>query len=62
MTTLAELAKAETAADAQRRAVGRVPEYLREPDAASAAYARWEAAHRALTAALEAETGREAGG
>jgi hypothetical protein len=61
VSTLAELARAENAADAQRRAVGRIPEALREPGAARAAYARWEAAHKALTAAREAETGREAG-
>ena len=62
MSSLAELARAETMADAQRRAVGRVPEHLREPDAARSAYARWEAAHEALTAARETEMGWEAGG
>ena len=50
--TLAELVKAEDAADAQRRAVGRIPEVLRQPGAARDAYARWEAAHQALSAAL----------
>ena len=52
MSTLAELVKAEDAADAQRRAVGRIPEVLRQPGAARDAYARWEAAHQALSAAL----------
>ncbi len=52
MSTLAELVKAEDAADAQRRAVGRIPEVLRQPGAAHDAYARWEAAHQALSAAL----------
>lgn len=48
MSTLAELVRAETAADDARRAVGRVPGVLREPGSAEAAYARWEAAHQAL--------------
>ena len=52
VSTLAELVKAEDAADAQRRAVGRIPEVLRQPGAARDAYARWEAAHQALSAAL----------
>ena len=62
MSTLAELVRAEDEADAQRRAVGSIPEHLREPDAARSAYARWEAAHKALTAAREAMAGMEAGG
>jgi len=52
VSTLAELVKAEDTADAQRRAVGRIPEVLRQPGAAHDAYARWEAAHQALSAAL----------
>ena len=62
MSTLAELVKAEGAADAQRRAVGRIPEVLRQPGAARDAYARWEAAHQALSVALGGETELEAGG
>jgi hypothetical protein len=56
MTRLAELVQAENRADADRRAVGRVPDVLRPPGAAHEAYERWEAAHRALTEAREAET------
>jgi hypothetical protein len=61
MTRLAELVRAETAADADRRAVARVPDVLRQPGAAREAHARWEAAHQGLTAAREAEMDREAG-
>lgn len=61
MTRLAELVHAETAADADRRAVARIPDVLRQPGAAHDAHARWEAAHQALTAAREAETDGEAG-
>ena len=32
-------------ADDDRRAIGRIPEVLREPGAAAAAWKRWEAAH-----------------
>lgn len=60
MTRLAELLKAENNADDARRAVGGITEVLREPGAEDAAYAHWEAAHRALTEALEADM--EAGG
>jgi hypothetical protein len=62
MATLAELVKAEDAADAQRRAVARIPEHLKEPDTARSAWDRWEAAHEALTAALAGESDLEAGG
>ena len=58
---LAELARAETRADTERRAVARVPEVLRQPGAAHEAYARCEAAHAALMAAREAEADREPG-
>ncbi len=61
MTRLAELVQAENRADADRRAVGRIPDVLRQPGAAHRAHARWEAAHQALTEAREAETDREAG-
>jgi hypothetical protein len=60
-TLLAELVRAENSADAERRAVGRIPEVLREPGATYEAYTRWEAAREALSAAREAETDREAG-
>jgi hypothetical protein len=46
--SLAELVRAENSADADRRAVARVPEALRQPGAAHEAYIRWEAAHEAL--------------
>ena len=59
MATLTELLKQENAADDARRAVGRVPEVLREPGAAQEAHDRWEDAHQALREALEAD--REAG-
>ena len=59
MTRLAELLQAENRADDDRRAFGRVPEVLQQPGAAQEAYERWEAAHKALTEAREAEqTGR----
>jgi hypothetical protein len=61
MTRLAELVRAENSADADRRAVARVPAVLRQPGTAHEAYARWETAHQALTAARDAETDREAG-
>ena len=61
MTRLAELVRAETAADADRRAVTRAPDVLRQPGAAHEAHARWESAHQALTEAREAEMDREAG-
>jgi hypothetical protein len=61
VSRLAELVQAENRADDERRAVGAIPEVLRDPAAADEAYARWEAAHRALTAACQAETDREAG-
>ena len=60
MTRLAELVRAETAADADRRAVARVPDVLRQPGAAHEAHTRWEAAHQALTVAREAD--RSGGG
>jgi hypothetical protein len=62
MIRLAELVQAENRADADRRAVGRVPDVLRQPGAAREAHARWEAAHQALTEAREAETDREGRG
>ena len=55
-THLAELRQAADLADDDRRAIGRIPEVLREPAAAAAAWERWEAAHETLTAAR-----REAG-
>jgi hypothetical protein len=61
-TRLAELVRAESAADADRRAVARVPEVLRQPGAAHEAYARCEAAHAALMEARAAEMDPEAGG
>ena len=54
MTHLAELVRAENSAAADRRAVARVPDVLRQPGAGREAHARWEAAHQALTAAREA--------
>ena len=60
-THLADLLMAADRADDDRRAFGRVPEVLQQPGAAHEAYERWEAAHRALTEAREAETDREAG-
>jgi hypothetical protein len=57
---LAELRQAADRADDDRRAIGRIPEVLREPGAAAAAWARWETAHEALTAARR-EAGMEAG-
>jgi hypothetical protein len=61
-THLAELVQAENRADDERRAVGAIPEVLREPDAAREAYDQWMAAHQALAAAREAEAqDREAG-
>ena len=61
MTTLAELAKAEAAADAQRRAVAAVPEVFRPPGAARQAWTRREAAHQALARARAAQMSPEAG-
>jgi len=58
MIRLAELVQAENRADADRRAVGRVPDVLRQPGAAHEAHA-WTAAHQALTEAREAGTDRE---
>jgi hypothetical protein len=49
-----ELVHAENSADADRRAVARVPDVLRQPGAAHEAHAHWEAAHQALTEAREA--------
>jgi hypothetical protein len=49
---LRDLLKAETEADAARRAVGAVPEVLRPPGAAAEAWARLEQAHAGLQAAL----------
>jgi len=59
MIRLAELVQAENRADADRRAVGRVPDVLRQPGAAHEAHARWKAAHQALSEAREAGTDRE---
>jgi len=59
--TLAELVKAEIAADAHRRAIAAIPEVLRPPDAVHEAWTRWENVHRALTEALLARTNLEAG-
>ena len=53
--TLAELVKAENAADAERRAAAAVPEVLRDPGAVQDAWDRWEAAHRDLADAREQE-------
>jgi len=61
-STLAALVKAEDAADAQRRAVGCIPEVLRPPGAAHDAYIRWQAAHQALRAALAGEAAPDTGG
>ena len=58
MSRLAQLVQAESRADADRRAVGRVPDVLRRPGAAHEAHA-WKAAHQALTEAREAGTDRE---
>lgn len=58
-THLAELRQAADLADDDRRAIGRIPEVLREPAAAAAAWERWEAAHETLTAARR-EAGLEA--
>ena len=52
--TLAELVKAETAADAHRRAVAAIPEVFRSPDAVHEAWTRWETVHQALSEALAA--------
>ena len=60
MIRLAELVQAENRAHADRRAVGRVPDVLRQPGAAREAHA-WKAAHQALTEAREARTDREGG-
>lgn len=55
MDRLAEMYEAEERADANRRAIGTVPEVLRAPDAARQLYAIWEAAHADLMRELEAE-------
>ena len=60
-TQLAELRQAADQADDNRRAIGRIPEVLREPGAAAAAWERWEAAHAELTTACHEATGMEAG-
>jgi hypothetical protein len=52
VTRLRELLRAETEADAARRAIGAVPEVLRPPGAAQEAWARCEQAHAQLQAAL----------
>ena len=62
-TRLAELRQAADQADDDRRALGAIPEVLREPGIAAAAWARWETAHETLTAArreagLEEEAGQ----
>jgi hypothetical protein len=59
-TLLAELRRAADQAGDDRRAIGSVPGVWRDPGAAAAAWARWEAAHEALTAARR-EAGLEAG-
>jgi len=60
-TQLAELRQAADQADDDRRAIGRIPEVLRDPGAATAAWERWEAAHEELTAACREAAGMEAG-
>lgn len=55
MATLAELVKAEVAADAERRAWGAVPDVFRPPGAVHEAWSRWEAAHRDLAEARAAQ-------
>ena len=50
-THLAELLEAADQADDDLRAIGRISEVLRPPRAEGEAYARWEAAHEALTTA-----------
>lgn len=59
-THLAELREAADQADDDLRAIGHIPGVLRQPAAEDEAYARWEAAHEALTAARR-EAQREAG-
>ena len=54
----AGLVQAESRADADCRAVGRVPDVLRQPGAAHEAHG-WKAARHALTEAREAGTDRE---
>ena len=58
---LARLRQAADQADDDRRALGRIPEVLREPGAAMTAWERWETAHEALTAACREAAGLEAG-
>ena len=58
MTRLAELVHAETAADADRRAVARIPDVLRQPGAAHDAHARWEAAKPSPQPGNPKQTGR----
>ena len=60
-THLAELRQAADQADDDRRALGAIPEVLRDPGAAAAAWERWETAHEELTAACREATGMEAG-
>jgi hypothetical protein len=58
----AELRSAFEAAEDDMRRTGAVPEPFRDEAAVTAAYARWEAAHAELSAALAApasEPGRE---
>ncbi len=57
---LAELREAADQADDDLRAIGGIPGVLRRPGAESEAYARWTAAHEALTAARR-EAQMEAG-
>ena len=59
-THLAELLEAADQADDDLRAIGRIPGVLRRPGAEDEAYARWEAAHEALTTARR-EAQMEAG-
>ena len=60
-THLAELRLAADQADDNRRAIGRIPEVLRQLGAAAAAWERWETAHQTLTAACREAAGMEAG-
>ena len=59
MIRLAQVVQAENRADADRRAVGRVPDVLRPPGAAHETHGRRKAANQALTEAREAGTDRE---
>lgn len=60
-THLAELRQAADQADNDRRALGAIPEVLRDPGAAAAAWQRWETAHEELTTACREAAGMEAG-